>query len=162
MRISDWSSDVCSSDLYHPGCPVISAALAAAEATNASGKALLHAIVVGYEISTRVGAAIQPAHYKYFHTTGTVGCIGAAAAVAAIHAPGDAVVMQHAIATATTFASGLQQAFRSDAMTKALHAGHAAAVGIRSGMAAACGVTGVPDILEGEVGFGAEIGRAHV
>src|SRR3546814_14797085 len=65
--------------------------------------------------------------------------------------------MQHAIATATTFASGLQQAFRSDAMTKALHAGHAAAVGIRSGMAAACGVTGVPDILEGEVGFGAAL-----
>src|SRR3546814_15612786 len=94
MRISAWSSDVCSSvrataawingsvshaidfddisrgAVYHPGCPVISAALAAAEATNASGKALLHAIVVGYEISTRVGAAIQPAHYKYFHTTG--------------------------------------------------------------------------------------------
>ncbi|HEY9572760.1 MAG TPA: MmgE/PrpD family protein, partial [Pusillimonas sp.] len=149
--------DIYRDAVYHPGCPVISAALAAAEATNASGKALLHAIVVGYEISTRVGAAIQPAHYKYFHTTGTVGCIGAAAAVAAIHAPGDAVVMQHAIATATTFASGLQQAFRSDAMTKALHAGHAAAVGIRSGMAAACGVTGVPDILEGEVGFGAAL-----
>src|SRR3546814_18309840 len=42
-------------------------------------------------------------------------------------------------------------------MTKALHAAHAAAVGIRSGMAAACGVTGVPYILEGEVGFGAAL-----
>jgi 2-methylcitrate dehydratase PrpD len=149
--------DIFRDAVYHPGCPVISAALAAAESTQASGKALLHAIVVGYEISTRLGAAIQPAHYKYFHTTGTVGCMGAAAAVAAIHAPGDATVMRHAIATATTFASGLQQAFRSDAMTKALHAGHAAAVGVRSGMAAACGVTGVPDILEGEVGFGAAL-----
>jgi 2-methylcitrate dehydratase PrpD len=149
--------DIFRDAVYHPGCPVISAALAAAESAQASGKALLHAIVVGYEISTRLGAAIQPAHYRYFHTTGTVGCMGAAAAVAAIQAPGDAVVMRHAIATATTFASGLQQAFRSDAMTKALHAGHAAAVGVRSGMAAACGVTGVPDILEGEVGFGAAL-----
>src|SRR5690606_22459438 len=125
--------------------------------SDATTKALLHAMAVGYEVSTRIGAAIQPAHYKYFHTPGTVGCMGAAAAVAAIHAPGDAAVMRHAIATATTFASGLQQAFRSDAMTKALHAGHAAAVGVRSGMAAACGVTGVPDILEGEVGFGAAL-----
>ncbi|MGB3290862.1 MAG: MmgE/PrpD family protein [Burkholderiaceae bacterium] len=150
--------DIFRDAVYHPGCPVISAALAAAESTGASGKALLHAIVVGYEISTRLGAAIQPAHYKYFHTTGTVGCMGAAAAVAAIHAPGDAAVMRHAIATATTFASGLQQAFRSDAMTKALHAGHAAAVGVRAGMAAASGVSGVPDILEGEVGFGAALG----
>ncbi|MFW7341137.1 MmgE/PrpD family protein [Pollutimonas sp. H1-120] len=149
--------DIYRDAVYHPGCPVISAALAAAESTQASGKALLHAIVVGYEISTRIGAAVQPAHYKYFHTTGTVGCMGAAAAVAALHAPGDALVMRHAIATATTFASGLQQAFRSDAMTKALHAGHAAAVGVRSGMAAACGVTGVSDILEGEVGFGAAL-----
>ncbi|HEY9278899.1 MAG TPA: MmgE/PrpD family protein [Eoetvoesiella sp.] len=147
--------DIFRDAVYHPGCPIISAALAAAESTGASGKALLHAIVVGYEISTRIGAAVQPAHYQYFHTTGTVGCIGAAAAVAALHAPGDANVMQHAMATATTFASGLQQAFRSDAMTKALHAGHAAAVGVRAGMAAAAGVTGVPDILEGEVGFGA-------
>lgn len=149
--------DIFVDAIYHPGCPVISAALALAEHKGASGKDLLQAIVVGYEISTRIGAAIQPAHYKYFHTTGTVGAIGAAAAAAAIQAPGNVLVMQHAIATATTFASGLQQAFRSDAMTKALHAGHAAAVGVRAAMAAAAGVTGVPDILEGEVGFGAAL-----
>jgi 2-methylcitrate dehydratase PrpD len=152
--------DIFRDAIYHPGCPIISAALAVAEPLNATGKALLQAIVVGYEISTRIGAAVQPAHYKYFHTTGTVGCIGAAAAVAALQAPGNALVMQHAMATAATFASGLQQAFRSDAMTKAIHAGHAAAVGVRAGMAAAAGVTGVPDILEGEVGFGAALANS--
>lgn len=145
--------DIFRDAVYHPGCPVIAAALAIAQSKNKSGMQLINAIVVGYEISTRIGAAVQPSHYKYFHTTGTVGCIGAAAAVAALCAPGNAIVMQHAIATATTFASGLQQAFRSDAMTKALHAGHAAAVGVRAGQAAASGVTGVEDILEGEVGF---------
>ena len=150
--------DIFRDGVYHPGCPVIAAALAAADTRDADGLAFLTAIVVGYEISTRLAAAIQPAHYHFFHTTGTVGSIGAAAAVAALYAPGNQTVMQHAIATAATFAAGLQQAFRSDAMTKALHAGHAAAVGIRAGTAAEAGVTGVADILEGEAGFAAALG----
>jgi 2-methylcitrate dehydratase PrpD len=146
--------DIFKDAVYHPGCPVISAALAVADDLDASGQALLNAVVVGYEISTRLGAAVQPSHYSFFHTTGTVGCMGAAAAVAALACPGDSSVMAHAISTATSFASGLQQAFRSDAMTKALHAGHAAAVGVRAGLAAASGLTGVHDILEGDAGFG--------
>jgi 2-methylcitrate dehydratase PrpD len=114
-------------------------------------------VIAGYEVSTRIGAAIQPAHYRYFHTTGTVGCLGAAAAGALLAAPGDARVAADAMATATTFASGLQQAFRSDAMTKALHAGHAAQVGVQAAQAAAHGVNGVHDILEGDAGFGAAL-----
>ncbi|MFW8565070.1 MmgE/PrpD family protein [Orrella sp. 11846] len=149
--------DIFRDGAYHPGCPTISAALAIAEDLNASGRDFLNAIVVGYEISTRIAATIQPAHYRFFHTTGTVGCLGAAAAAAALQAPGDAQVMAHAIATAATFASGLQQAFRSDAMTKALHAGHAAAIGVRAAQAAAAGVTGVTDILEGQAGLGAAL-----
>ena len=76
-----------------------------------------------------------------------------AAAGAALLAPGDATVMRHALATAGTFASGLQQAFRSESMTKPLHAGHAASVGVTSAMAAATGVTGAEDLLDGEAGF---------
>jgi 2-methylcitrate dehydratase PrpD len=151
--------DIFREAVYHPGCPVIAAALALAENRGASGAELLKAIVVGYEISTRIGAAIQPSHYRYFHTTGTVGSLGAAAAAAALCAPGDAAAMQHAIATSATMAAGLQQAFRSDAMSKAMHAGHAAAVGVRAGQGAAHGLTGVPDILEGEVGFGAALAQ---
>jgi 2-methylcitrate dehydratase PrpD len=149
--------DIFRDAIYHPGCPTIAAALALAEEGDASGQALLNAIVVGYEISTRIGAAVQPSHYRYFHTTGTVGCFGSAAAAAALCAPGDAQTMLHALATAGTLASGLQQAFRSDAMSKALHAGHAAEVGVRAGQGAAHGITGVPDILEGKVGFGAAL-----
>ncbi|MBC8024000.1 MAG: MmgE/PrpD family protein, partial [Burkholderiales bacterium] len=90
------------------------------------------------------------------------GVFGGAAAAAVLLAPGDARVMTHALATAGTFAAGLQQAFRSDAMTKPLHAGHAASVGVLSAMAAANGVTGALDILEGEAGFGAAMAEeAH-
>lgn len=149
--------DIFRDAVYHPGCPTIAAALALAEDRNASGTDLLRAVVAGYEVSTRIGAAIQPAHYRFFHTTGTVGCIGAAAAGAMLMAPGNADVAAHAMATATTFASGLQQAFRSDAMTKALHAGHAAQTGVLAAQGAAHGVTGVRDILEGDAGFGAAL-----
>ncbi len=147
--------DIFRDAIYHPGSPTIAAALAVAEDRGSSGAELLKAITIGYEISTRIGVAVQPSHYRYFHTTGTVGCFGSAAAVAALLAPGQGDVTRHALATAATFASGLQQAFRSDAMSKALHAGHAAWVGVTAGAGAAHGVTGALDILEGAAGFGA-------
>src|SRR5687768_2687177 len=139
---------------YHPGSPTISAALAAAQTHGVSGERFLRGVIVGYEVSTRIGEAVMPSHYRYWHTTGTVGSFGAAAAVATILGCTREQFM-HALATVGTFASGLQQAFRSQAMTKPLHGGHAADVGAFAAMAAAKGVTGALDILEGEVGFGA-------
>ena len=139
---------------YHPGSPTISAALAAAQAQCVSGEIFLRGVIVGYEVSTRIGEAVMPSHYRYWHTTGTVGSFGAAAAVATILGCTREQFV-HALGTVGTFASGLQQAFRSQAMTKPLHGGHAAEVGALAAMAAAKGVTGAPDILEGEVGFGA-------
>lgn len=139
---------------YHPGSPTISAALAAAQTHGVSGERFLRGVIVGYEVSTRIGEAVMPSHYRYWHTTGTVGSFGAAAAVATILGCTLEQFM-HALGTVGTFASGLQQAFRSQAMTKPLHGGHAADVGALAAMAAAKGVTGALDILEGEVGFGA-------
>jgi 2-methylcitrate dehydratase PrpD len=139
---------------YHPGSPVISAALAAAQTQGVSGETFLRGVIVGYEVSTRIGEAVMPSHYRFWHTTGTVGSFGAAAAVATILGASREQFM-HALATVGTFASGLQQAFRSQAMSKPLHGGHAADVGAMAAMAAVKGVTGALDILEGEVGFGA-------
>ena len=68
--------------LYHPGAPVQAAAFSAACLNGVSGSAMLTGIVAGYEISLRLAAAINPAHYKVWHTTGTVGAFGAAAAAA--------------------------------------------------------------------------------
>ena len=138
---------------YHPGSPVISAALAAAQASGASGEKFLRGVIVGYEISTRIGEAIMPSHYKYWHTTGTVGAFGAAAAAATVLGANREQFM-HALATVGSFASGLQQAFRSQAMTKPLHSGHAADAGCWAAMAAVKGVTGALDIIDGEFGFG--------
>jgi 2-methylcitrate dehydratase PrpD len=146
--------DIFRDAVYHPGCPVIGAALAAAQARGADGEALLCAITVGYEISTRIGLAVQPSHYRFWHTTGTIGTFGAAAAVASILKL-EPAPFAHALATAATFAAGLQQAFRSDAMSKPLHPGHAAEAGALAALAAGEGVTGALDVLDGPAGFGA-------
>jgi 2-methylcitrate dehydratase PrpD len=146
--------DIFRDGIYHPGSPTVAAALALAEHLRSSGEELLRAIAIGYEISSRVSAAVQPAHYTYWHTTGTVGTLGAAAAAGELLGL-DAPQLAHALANATTMAAGLQQAFRSDAMSKPLHAGHAAEAGLLAALTARDGFTGAPDILEGDAGFGA-------
>ncbi|PIW27395.1 MAG: 2-methylcitrate dehydratase [Rhodospirillales bacterium CG15_BIG_FIL_POST_REV_8_21_14_020_66_15] len=146
--------DIYRNAIYHPGVPVISAALAVAQARGVSGAHLLTGIVAGYEVSDRLGAAVNPAHYEFWHTTGTIGTFGAAAAAANILGL-TAEQTLHALANAGTLAAGLQQAFRADAMAKPLHGSHAAERGVTVALAAEQGVTGAPDILEGPRGFGA-------
>ena len=149
--------DIFRDAIYHPGAPTIAAALALAQARGQSGAALLRALIVGYEISTRIGATMGRAHYAYWHNTGTIGCFGAAAAAAELLEL-DEPRFAHALATVATFAAALQQAFRSDSMSKPLHAGRAAEAGVTAALAAAAGVTGALDVMEGPIGFGHAMG----
>ncbi|MFL1461657.1 MmgE/PrpD family protein [Roseococcus sp. DSY-14] len=139
---------------HHPAVVTIPPALAAAQARGASMDTLLRAMVAGYEVGCRVGLAVQPSHYRFWHTTGTVGTLGAAAATAVVLGL-DAARTAHAIASAATMAGGLQQAFRGEGMSKPLHAAHAAEAGALAALAAARGVTGAPDVLHGPAGFAA-------
>jgi 2-methylcitrate dehydratase PrpD len=150
--------DIYRDGIYHPGAPTIAAALAIAQSRSASGEAFLRAVIVGYEISTRIARTMGRAHYAYWHNTGTIGCFGAAAAAAEMLGL-DSTRFAHALATVTTFAAGLQQAFRSDSMSKPMHAGRAADAGVTAALAASEGVTGALDIMEGEAGFGHAMGE---
>jgi 2-methylcitrate dehydratase PrpD len=146
--------DIYRDGLYHPAAPVISATLAVAQAKGLGGDAFLRSVIAGYEVSNRMAVCVNPAHYKYWHTTGTIGTFGAAAgAAAALGLDGEKT--GHAMANAGTLAAGLQQAFRADAMAKPMHTANAAQTGVMLAMAAEHGVTGAMDILEGECGFGA-------
>jgi 2-methylcitrate dehydratase PrpD len=151
--------DIYRDGIYHPGAPTIAAALAVAQSRGASGEAFLRSVIVGYEISTRIAGAMGRAHYRYWHNTGTIGCFGAASAAAELLGL-DRVRFAHALATVATFAAGLQQAFRSDSMSKPMHAGRAAEAGVTAALGAAEGVTGSLDIMEGEAGFGRAMGYA--
>jgi 2-methylcitrate dehydratase PrpD len=143
--------DIFRDGIYHPGAPTIAAALALCPTM---GKNFLRAVVVGYEISTRIGAAMGRAHYRHWHNTGTIGCFGACAAAAELLGL-DRTRFAHALATVATFAAGLQQAFRMDSMSKPLHAGRAAEAGVTAALAAREGVTGSLDVMEG---FGRAMG----
>ena len=149
--------DIFRDGIYHPGAPTIPAALALAQANGASGEEFLRAVIVGYEISTRIGAAMGKAHYKYWHNTGTIGVFGACAAASELLKL-DAKRFAHALATVTTFAAALQQAFRMYSMSKPLHAGRAAEAGVTAALAAREGVTGSLDVIEGDAGFGRAMG----
>jgi len=149
--------DIFRDAIYHPGAPTIAAALAGAQEARISGAAFLRAVIIGYEISTRLGAAMGRAHYRYWHNTGTIGSFGAAAAGAAVYGL-NATQHAHALASVATFAAGLQQAFRMDSMSKPLHAGHAAEAGLLAALGARAGVTGSLDVIEGEAGFGRAMG----
>jgi len=146
--------DIFREGIYHPGSPTVGAALALAQHLGASGRDFLRAVAIGYEVGDRIAQTVNPVHYTYWHTTGTVGTIGAAAAAADLLGL-DQTRFAHALATATTMGAGLQQAFRSDAMSKPLHAGHAAEAGLLAALAASQGYTGALDVLEGPAGFGA-------
>jgi 2-methylcitrate dehydratase PrpD len=152
--------DIYSPALYHPSVCVISAALAACQLVEAKGDVFLRAIVAGYEISNRIGRGLNPEHYTYWHTTGTVGTLGAAVA-AALALDLDAPAADSAIANATSMAAGLQQAFRSDGMTKPLHAGHAAQAGLTAARIAKAGFTGSRDMLSGPAGFIKAMSHGH-
>lgn len=145
--------DIFKHAIYHPGAPIISAALAMSQHRGASGLMFLRALTAGYEVSTRIGATMGRAHYRHWHNTGTVGTFGAAAAAGVLLGL-DGKGMAHALATAATFAAGLQQAFKMDSMSKPLHAGRAAEGGVLAAMGAAHGITGSLDVLEGEFGMG--------
>lgn len=145
--------DIYSPATYHPGAPTVSAALALAEELDRDAEELIKAIIVGYEVSTRIGRALGSNHYKYWHSTGTVGAFGAAAAAAAILRL-DVERFAHALCIAATFSAGLQAAFKMEANLKPLHAGRAAEAGIQAALLAKNGITGALDIFEAELGFG--------
>ncbi|MQA12270.1 MAG: MmgE/PrpD family protein [Pseudonocardiaceae bacterium] len=145
--------DIYAPGLYHPGAPTVAAALAVADKEGASGERLLRGITIGFEIGNRVARTLGPAHYAYWHTTGTAGSLSAAAAVAEILSL-DTEPFAHALALAATMAAGLQQTFRADSMGKPLHSGHAAQAGVIAGLSAAAGFTGTLDVLDGEIGMG--------
>ena len=105
--------------IIHPAGPVAPAALALAEHLGRSGRELLDAIVIGIEVSCRVGNAIYPDHYdRGWHITGSTGMLGSAAACARLLGL-DAARTQMAIGIAASQPIGVREQFGT--MTKPFH-----------------------------------------
>jgi 2-methylcitrate dehydratase PrpD len=144
--------DVHKGSTLHAAAPVIPAALAVAERERSSGRAFLRAVALGYDAALRVGEAVNPSHYRYWHPTGTAATFGAAAAAASLTEL-TATQMLDALGSAGTQAAGLWEFNADGAMSKSLHPGKAAFNGIVAADLAREGFTGATRILEGERGF---------
>jgi len=135
----------------HPSVPILPGLLALAELKESSGTKVITAFVAGYETACRIGAALQPGHYNLgFHSTGTVGCFGAAAACARLLGL-DAEATAMALGIAGTQAAGLKSQFGT--MCKPFHAGKAAQNGLLAARLAQRGFSSRIDIVECVQGF---------
>jgi len=133
----------------HPGVCAVPAALAVAESLDASGEAMLKAVVAAYDISARIGRCINPSQLKRgFHSTGTLGVFGAASAAAQLMRLTPEQT-GNALALAAHGACGLMQF----TMAKPLNPAHAVHQGILCARLAQKGAQGSPNIFEGKNGY---------
>jgi 2-methylcitrate dehydratase PrpD len=141
---------------HHPGAPVIPAAIATAETVDrdVDGEELLAAIVAGYEVSCRLGQAINPeSHYdRGFHGTATCGTFAATAAAGKI-AGLDADELENAFGLNGSQAAGSQQYLANGSWNKRAHPGLSAHSAILAVRFAEAGFYGSVAPIEGEDGF---------
>ncbi|WIY53172.1 MmgE/PrpD family protein [Devosia sp. YIM 151766] len=144
--------DVDALALFHFGPPVVSAALAAAERNQASGRDFIAAIVCGCEILARVSAACNfSLRNRGFHTTPVCGVFGASVAAGKLaDLPPDFMIS--ALGLAGAQASGLMEMY-GPSMQKRFNPGPAARAGLTAAMMAEFGFTGAATIFEGQRGF---------
>ena len=145
----------------HPGCVVVPAALALGYDRRADGRALMEAIVAGYETVIAIGRACHPdLRQRGFHPTAAVGVFGSAAAAGKLRGLSpDALA--NAFGLAASSAAGLFAFVNGGGDIKRLHAGHAAREGLQAVLLAEQGVEGPPGVIEARDGFMQAFARAE-
>jgi 2-methylcitrate dehydratase PrpD len=145
----------------HPGCVVVPAALALGYDRRADGRALMEAIVAGYETVIAIGRACHPdLRQRGFHPTAAVGVFGSAAAAGKLRGLSpDALA--NAFGLAASSAAGLFAFVNGGGDIKRLHAGHAAREGLQAALLAEQGVEGPPGVIEARDGFMQAFARAE-
>jgi 2-methylcitrate dehydratase PrpD len=134
----------------HPGAAVIPAALALAEDLDLDGKAVIEAVVAGYEAATRPAAAMHPWHtLAGFLPTGTCGTFGAAAAASRLKGY-DSAGMLNAFGNAGYLVPmSMAENLMGGYTVKIIQGGQSASTGIMASGLAGVGITGAPYIFEG-------------
>ena len=144
--MGDDTDSVCHA---HFGSIIIPAALALGEREGITGRELIKAVVVGYEVSSRIGAAAPLAEARGFHPGPIFGPFGVAACTGVIVGFNENQILD-AIGIAGSHASGLMEYSRSGGTVNRLHSSIAAYGGMRAAFLTQRGVKGPPTILEGE------------
>ncbi|WP_422000193.1 MmgE/PrpD family protein [Reyranella sp.] len=152
--------DYCDTHLptvVHPTAPLAPALLALAELRPVSGRELLLAFALGFEIECRIGLAVSPGHYpKGWHITSTCGVFGAAAGAGKLLGL-DARRHVWALGSAATQSAGLCECLGWPA--KSVSVGNAARNGLLSALLAEKGFSGPAEPIAGAQGWLAAMGE---
>ncbi len=136
----------------HPSVSLVPSVFAIGETLNASGRDVLHAYVVGFEVMAKLGRTTQPRHSLDggWHATGTIGAFGATAACCKL-LDLDAEQTARALGIVYSMTSGNVSNFGT--MCKPLHAGLAARNAVEASLWAQAGFTSLPHPFDGPRGF---------
>jgi len=153
---ADETDDIYSATRSHPGVTNVPATLAMAERQHISGESILRALVLGYDISTRVVLALKQELVARmgFHPSSKGGVFGAGAAAGSLLKL-DALRMRYVLSYCAEQAAGLIVMHRESEHNEKSYVigGMPAHNGVAAAQMVASGFTGVEDALYGEGNF---------
>ena len=139
--------------IVHTGSVAVTTSLAVGEATGATGRAVLAAIVAAVEVMCKVGLAVPGKfHARHYHPTALTGTFAAAAAAGKLYGLTEDELVR-AFGICGSQAAGIIEYLADGSWTKRLHPGWAAHAGTIAALLAQSGFTGPETVLEGEHGF---------
>lgn len=135
----------------HPTVVILPAVLAIGQSLKSSGRQVLEAYIIGFELEAQLAKRVNFEHYdKGWHPTATLGTFGSAGACAKLLNL-DAEKTAMALSIAVSMASGVKENFGT--MTKPLQVGLASRNGLTAAMLAGQGFTAKKSAFEGPKGF---------
>ena len=138
----------------HGTSSCLPAALALGETLHASGRTIIEAYVLGWEIQGRLRAASASASNRAFHPPGMVGPLGGAASSAKVLGL-DMHQTRMALGIAASRTGGLTA--NTGTMVKSTHPGNAARMGAEAAILAHMGYTSHEAVLEAPTGYAAAL-----
>lgn len=137
----------------HAGAVVIPAAFAIGEKLGSSGKDIITAVVIGYEVVYRIASHVNPKQIqKGFHPSGNCGTFGAMAVAGKLMGL-NKEQLANGLGFAGLFAAGLMEATQTGQQSKCIQVGNAAYNGISAAYMAQSGMEGTTTVFEGKTGF---------
>jgi 2-methylcitrate dehydratase PrpD len=133
-----------------PTAPIIPAIFALAESLGASGRQVIEAYVIGYEVTGKLAHSLRDSAHEGWHAPSTLGPFGAAAACGKLLGLSAARV-EMALGVTASMASGVVANFGT--MTKPLHVGLGARNGVLAAKLAKDGFTANAKAIESGMGF---------
>jgi 2-methylcitrate dehydratase PrpD len=133
-----------------PTAPIIPAIFALGESLGASGRQIIEAYVVGFEVTAKLVHSLRDSTHDGWHAPGSLGSFGASAACAKLLGL-NLSQLEMALGMTASMASGIVANFGT--MTKPLHVGLGARNGILAAKLAASGYTANAKAIESGFGF---------